>query len=306
MGNRQSITAGKLLFETLIVIIISFIGFVIIQAIALVAAQLYYHGNVQVDSFASIMFEHLNLMKFLQGFSSITLFVLPSIYISNKYGLFLGRFGFQKPNFHALLFVFLIYLFTVPVIGFTSEWNKNIQLPEALSSLETYFKNTEYQAEVLSKEMLKGTHWTVLLVNLLIIAVLPAIGEELFFRGVLQKIFIKMVKNEHIAIFITAFIFSAIHNQFYGLVPRMVLGVVLGYLYVYGKNIWYNVGFHFLNNGVVVVLYFIMNVRHQNVDDLDQKVSGNTWYFSLVALGLLAMTLLYFKRKTAISNSAAQ
>ncbi|MBK8722812.1 MAG: CPBP family intramembrane metalloprotease [Saprospiraceae bacterium] len=106
----------------------------------------------------------------------------------------------------------------------------------------------------------------LLFLNLLVMAILPALGEELVFRGVVQPNLIKMVSNYHIAIWITAFIFSAIHMQFQGFLPRMVLGALLGYLSFWSKNLWFPIIAHFFNNAIQVVAFFIVKKNNLEID----------------------------------------
>src|SRR5207344_1198984 len=105
----------------------------------------------------------------------------------------------------------------------------------------------------------KGTSVLSLAINLFIIAFLPALGEELFFRGMMQKLFSQLTKNNHLAIIITSIIFSAIHLQFYGFLPRMVLGIFLGYLLVWSGSLWLPILAHFVNNASAVLFTFLDN-----------------------------------------------
>ena len=97
-----------------------------------------------------------------------------------------------------------------------------------------------------------------LVVNLIIVALLAAVGEELLFRGSMQNIFLEWTKNKHAAVWITAVLFSALHAQFYGFLPRMLLGVVLGYLYIWSGSLWLSMLFHFLNNGLAVLFSYLI------------------------------------------------
>jgi hypothetical protein len=97
------------------------------------------------------------------------------------------------------------------------------------------------------------------LLNLFICAALPAIGEEFFFRGTLQQLFNQWFKNKHVAIIVTAFLFSAIHLQFYGFIPRFLLGLYLGYLFVWTGSLWAPIFAHFLHNGISVGIQYFAN-----------------------------------------------
>jgi membrane protease YdiL (CAAX protease family) len=141
-----------------------------------------------------------------------------------------------------------------------------------------------------------------MLIALLIIGVLPAIGEELVFRGLLQNKLESATKNAHLAIWISAIIFGAFHMQFYGVVPRIMLGALFGYIYVFSRNIWYPIIAHFVNNGLAVIL---MYVGPRFIDDFDaQEVDSSVpVYISLSALFACLIFFRYFKQQM---NKAAQ
>lgn len=113
--------------------------------------------------------------------------------------------------------------------------------------------------------MLKADHLGGLLFNLLIIALIPAVGEELTFRGVLQQGLSRRM-NPHVAIILAAAIFSFIHFQFYGFLPRMFLGILLGYMFYVSGSLWTSILMHFVNNGTAVVLYYLNDKGIINVD----------------------------------------
>jgi len=139
------------------------------------------------------------------------------------------------------------------------EWNANIEFPDFMSGFEEWARNLEEQLAETTEKFTTFNNFTQFLFGFLVIAVLPGIGEELLFRGVLQNSLHKLTKNAHVAIWVSAFIFGAIHLQFYGLVPRMLLGAVFGYLYVWSGNIWYPIISHIANNGIAVIMTYTMS-----------------------------------------------
>ncbi len=139
------------------------------------------------------------------------------------------------------------------------EWNANIDFPDFMSGFEEWARNLEEQLAETTEKFTTFNNFTQFLFGFLVIAVLPGIGEELLFRGVLQNSLHKLTKNAHVAIWVSAFIFGAIHLQFYGLVPRMLLGAVFGYLYVWSGNIWYPIISHIANNGIAVIMTYTMS-----------------------------------------------
>jgi len=123
------------------------------------------------------------------------------------------------------------------------------------------------------------------------IAIIPAIGEELFFRGVMQRIFSDWFKNMHVAIFFTAFLFAAIHMQFYGMLPRMMLGVLFGYLYYWTGSLWVPVFAHFLNNGAAVIVSYLSSRGFISSGYEDFGATNN---FFLIAGSIVFTSFLLF------------
>lgn len=149
------------------------------------------------------------------------------------------------------------------------EWNANIKFPEFMSGFEEWARDLEDQLAESTEKFTTFNNFSQFLFGFLVIAILPGIGEEFLFRGLLQNSLHKWTKNAHVAIWVSAFIFGAIHLQFYGLVPRMMLGAVFGYLYLWSGNIWYPIISHIANNGIAViaVYYAQMEEGAPNLDD---------------------------------------
>jgi hypothetical protein len=147
------------------------------------------------------------------------------------------------------ILVIAIMLLITPFIGFLLEWNMMIPFPDWLLS-------SDGKSEAIVEAFLKmSTYWD-LLFTLLVVAVVPAIGEELLFRGYLQQKFGKWFGNIHTSILITAFLFSAIHFHFQGIIPRFVLGVLLGYLFYWSQSLWLPILAHFINNAQAVLFSY--------------------------------------------------
>ena len=130
-----------------------------------------------------------------------------------------------------------------------------------------------------------------LLLNLLVIALIPAVGEELTFRGVLQQGLVRRMKSPHLAIILSAAIFSFIHFQFYGFLPRMFLGLLLGYMFYITGSLWTSILMHFVNNGSVVVLYYLNNKDIISIDAEHFGEASSSW---MVTISLAVTVLLIF------------
>ncbi|MDR0799064.1 MAG: CPBP family intramembrane metalloprotease [Dysgonamonadaceae bacterium] len=174
----------------------------------------------------------------------------------------------------------------LPFMNFTYSLNKQMVLPEALRSIETWMQTMEEMAMQLTEKMLYTHSFVVLLLNILIVCVLTGIGEEFLFRGVLQKVFGKIIHNPHVVIWVVAFIFSALHLQFYGFITRFLLGGYLGYLLYYTQTIWIPVVAHFTNNLVGVIAFFIYQDRPEEAHAIDDWGAGSTWWLAIVSAAL--------------------
>ena len=162
--------------------------------------------------------------------------------------------GLYTPQVSLLLPGIAAIIFASPMIDALSAWNQGLHFPESMIAIEQWMIDSERQAAQMTRQMLEVSSWSSFLMNILVIAILAGIGEELLFRGVLQRIFIEWTKSIHIGVLLTALIFSAIHFQFFGFIPRFVLGALLGYLFVWSKSLWVPILAHTLNNALVIIL----------------------------------------------------
>ena len=188
----------------------------------------------------------VNYLKLIQLFSGIGLFITPTLLYAYLTDF---DFKFSPITRQNTLLVIAIMMLVIPFIGLLLEWNMSIAFPEWILSLGN-------DSEKIVESFLKMNHLGDLLFNLLVIAIVPAIGEELLFRGYFQQSFSKWLTNHHIAILITAFLFSAIHLDAQGIIPRFVLGVLLGYLYYWSGSLWLPILAHFVNNAQVVIFSY--------------------------------------------------
>lgn len=201
-------------------------------------------------------------MKIGQGISSIMMFVVPPIvyYSITRKEHQMRALGFRKltPPWWLIFIGVAIMFVSIPVTATLTTWNEGMSLGGAFSKLEDLIKNLEETAKATTEKMLNVNTIGGLLLNLVIIALIPAIGEEMTFRGVLQQSLTRKM-NPHIAIILSAAIFSFFHFQFYGFLPRMFLGILLGYMFYITGSLWTSILMHFVNNGSAVALYYLGN-----------------------------------------------
>lgn len=210
----------------------------------------------------------------------------------------------KTPNLTILVLGVIAITSISPLIDVLSTWNQGLQLPESLKSIEDWMINTEKAAETATNTLLNTDSWGGFFMNIFIIAIMAGIGEELMFRGGIQKILIGWTKNIHLGILYTAIIFSAIHFQFYGFIPRMILGMVLGYLYIWSKSLWVPVIAHAINNALTVT--FTPNTFNKG-NELVEIVSNNQNSIGLIIAGIFVFTFCmwriwkYYQIQSALS-----
>ena len=211
--------------------------------------------------------------------------------------------GYIKPNFQfkwtLLLVVFAVMFFSNPAIEFLSNLNQKMVLPPWLK----WMRDSEDSAQKLMDVMLQMKTIPGLVFDVILIGLVPAIIEEFMFRGVLQTIFVRWTKNTHVAIWITAILFSAFHMEFFGFLPRLLLGALFGYFVAWSGSIWPAVWAHFLNNAADVVVTYLYQHKHIKANPDDQHLFNTLSYLISFAL-MLNLLLLY--RKIASKKTIPQ
>lgn len=243
---------------------------------------------------------NIDMLKLGQGISSALMFIAPPLILyAFTRNQPMREIGFRKPNSAWMLLIGVALMFvSLPLTNLLTDWNEKMNFGSAFESLEAMLKQMEDAAGDLTERMLQvDTVWG-LLVNLLFIALIPAIGEELTFRGMLQQALHRGCKNAHVAVFLSAFIFSFVHFQFYGFLPRLFLGLILGYLFYYSGSLWTSILMHFVNNGAAVVVAYL---EHKGLTDVDYEHFGatsNVWLLLLSLVVTVGLIVLSNKIKT--------
>jgi len=249
------------------------------------------------------------LLKLSQLLLSVGVIVLPPIVlaylISEKPQHFL-LLDKKKMNWTDLILVVIFMILIIPFINLLGDLNHQLVLPKMFSGIELWMKTSEEQATALTEKFLKVNTFQGLLINIFLISVIPAIGEELYFRGALQGV-IRDWKGVKTSIWITAIIFSTIHFQFYGFVPRMLMGAFFGYLLVWSENMWLPIVAHFTNN-VIAVLFYYLQFNGSKLPDIDSIGIGNTLWIGLLSgglgiLGIYGLKRRFYLQKEKIANS---
>jgi membrane protease YdiL (CAAX protease family) len=229
----------------------------------------------------------LRNLRIIQVLSQVVGFMMPAVVyamlVQEKPWNYLG---FNKIPLWSLLGI--VAMFTIiPFLSMVTDWNNSISFPESMSAIEEQMRSLQASSEEVIKLLIgQGSLFS----SLIIIAALAAISEELLFRSVIQQALIKIFRNAHLAIIMTAIIFSAFHLDFFGFFPRAILGLMLGYMFWMSGSIIPSMLMHFLNNAVIVMLYYL-NTR--GFTDIDVEHFGSTGNVLVIILSLIVTVAIF-------------
>ena len=267
----------SIVYQLLLLSFLSIAGFVISAILYSILI------NTPLDSITSL--------KITQLLQEILVFGLPAILAwrwlsGDPIKTLLTNTADIKSIIIAIIFIITI----IPCIDVLSQWNKSLHLPYFLRELENSMIALEQQANNITETMLSVSTIWGLIANIVVIALAAAICEELFFRGGVQRI-LAGAFNYHIAVWLTAILFSAIHLQFGGFIPRLILGVSFGYIAIWSRSLYPSIIAHFINNGIAVLSFFL---SYNKIIDIPTENFGI--YTGIISLIISGIVLVYFKR----------
>ena len=206
----------------------------------------------------------------------------------------------KAPTFKSIALVVLVYIVALPAMNWLVAWNEGLHLPQALNCLEKMLHDMEDTAQALTRDLLLTKSWGGMIVRFLLVGVLTGIGEEMFFRaGLLGSMHFSRVQR-HVAVWTVASIFSAVHLQFFGFFPRLLLGAWFGYVMLWSGEVWTPIIGHSLNNGLVVVFTFLANNKFINenvIDTLGVPDKGQKPWLAIGSVLVTALVIWLFMRK---------
>jgi membrane protease YdiL (CAAX protease family) len=238
-------------------------------------------------------------MRYMQIMQSIASFVLPPLTLAWMLSAKPFRWlHFNRPTPMLMVIAFLLPIVCQPLISWTVQFNSNAEFPEWMRTLEETNNSLMFA-------FLDTHNPAVIALNIIMIVLIPAFGEEMLFRGTMQPLLQKIFKNPHWAVWVTAFVFSTIHFQFLTFLSRLILGALFGYLLVYGKSIWYAVAGHLLNNLTSIIIFYYYRHTQPNINPLTQD--GDEFGLPMVAASIILTGLLFYifirKKKSLILNN---
>jgi membrane protease YdiL (CAAX protease family) len=233
----------------------------------------------------------IGFLKYFQVVNQLGVFIVPAFvfaYLYNRKPASYLQIN-RRFNFSFLLIAVVLILLVIPFVNRLVEINEQMQLPGFLWRIENWMRNSEDQTRELTDAFLSVSSMSGLFVNLLIIALLASLSEELLFRGVILQLFHQSTRNVHLAVIISAILFSALHMQFYGFLPRTVLGILFGYLFVWSGSLWIPIILHFIFNGISVVAAYLYEIGHIQTDVASLGADQNNFIVLASALGSLIL-----------------
>ena len=243
------------LFQFGVLIYFAFMGLLFASLIDYLVVTI---SNYLTGSTPALLFDRsFYLLQGTQFTSSTFIFLMPALctaYLCSKKPL--GYLNIEKiTDIRTLILTAFMVILISPSIDITAYMNSKMHLPEFMSPVESFMRKAEDLAAQVTEKILSEQGVFPFIVNIFIVGIMAGLTEEFFFRGALTSVIGKKIKNPHITIWTVAILFSAVHFQFFGFIPRMLLGAFLGYLLYWTHSIWVPVFAHFLNNSIAVVGY---------------------------------------------------
>lgn len=199
----------------------------------------------------------------------------------------------EKVSWHPFVGVLIVFFLAMPAMNQFIIWNQNIHFPSFAQGLENTLRQWEEMNGSVAEKMLSGNSFSGMIICVLIIGLLTGFSEELFFRGCMQRIFVETRMRKWLAVWSVALIFSAMHFQFFGFIPRLLMGVFFGYLFVWTGSLWPSVFAHALNNSLVVVAAW--SVENEGTEALENFGVAQAREWPIAAVSSAIATFLFLK-----------
>lgn len=296
-----SFLKNKPFYHKFIIFLMIFLSLYLLIPIIFLLFSLPFVGKEVIDNLqGEAFYSNVTWLKIMQLVTQVGVFAGTAFLFArlNTKKTFDFLFLTKKPHFSIYLFSVVALLFSMPLVSVLMKMNQQIHFPENLQWIETSLRNQELASEKMMDLFLKVSSIEGLLFNLLLIAIVPAICEELLFRGALQRILIERTKNIHVSVLISAILFSALHMQFFSFFPRLILGLVIGYAVAYGMSLKPAIVAHAINNGISVVSAYLFYNGYITSDYHDVGSSSNIWI--IVFSTICSVLLIFFLYKKSL------
>lgn len=243
---------------------------------------------------------YINMLRGMQAIQFVSLFVAPTFICTWLYSKSEKKYlGLKAPSHPGYIMAGIgVMLVAIPFTGWLGELNRNIPIPDSVAS---WMHEQEVDAARTIQALLSRHTIEDLLLNLICVAGFAAVGEELLFRGMVQRLLIKMFKSPFAGILVSAALFSAMHMQFFGFFPRLALGILLGLIYWYSGSLWVAMLAHFIYDAVLIVAAYnnpSMLTEENNLPMKNLVLAGSISF-------LFVILLLTWMRKKSTTSFAS-
>ncbi|MDE6008066.1 MAG: CPBP family intramembrane metalloprotease [Muribaculaceae bacterium] len=212
----------------------------------------------------------------------------------------------RAPSFWSFLGVVIAFIIVIPALNWLVDWNQNLHLPESMKSVEETLRGWEDANSGIVEKMLSGASPLILTFAVLIVGLLTGFSEELFFRGGLQNILTRSNVAPWVAVWLTAFIFSALHFQFFGFIPRLFMGAFFGYLLIWSRNLWLPIFAHAFNNSIVVLTFNSGMLEQKEIFENVGIAQSDSFPWIALSSFVLFLVFIYFFRTYLTSRKGKQ
>jgi membrane protease YdiL (CAAX protease family) len=305
---RYFVSSSSAWYKLLFVCFLVLVFFILAGILGLVTVMI--TSNLTLQEAASIMNNpgpaDISDLKLFQAIQTIGLFIgaawLAAFFLSPVAGTYLKINN--RPSFFSLFLVVLSMIAWIPAINFTAGINARLNLPESMDLVEDKMEALRNNYNQLTDLFLNSGSVTDFVVNIIVMAILPAVGEELLFRGVFQRLLSEWTRSIHWGIVLAALLFSFFHFEFFGFLPRLLLGVFFGYLFAWTTSIWAPILAHFTNNFIIIGYSFYRQpaTGPSPIEELGTNADLFLW-ISLAGGIILSAFLVYHEKSRRISGN---
>lgn len=292
-------TKQKISYPAQFALLLAMIGVAMVLGslvVAVVGSQIMGVGFLKVPEFM-VKPQYVNQARLINTLGSLIIFFLPAILFARMVGGHAFSYlGFSKRiNHKQLLYVLFLTFAGMILSGALGSLNEQIPLSPALLRKAKALEEA-YKAAMMSMATMRNS--ADLILSLLVLAAAPALFEEVLFRGTFQQLFVNWTSSPWVGILLTSLLFSVVHFSYFGFLPRVALGFLLGLIFYYSKNLWLSIFLHFLNNAVVVVQLYVLNKQGKPLNKAMEDTVPLWW--GAIALVLVVVLFYYFRKESQL------
>ena len=266
-------------------------GMLMFSSLGTVIIMLLYHTPQMLEAS-----DPVTAIRISQTLTTIGTFLVPALlfaYCQNRQWFDYNAAN-RRPKQSMVNMVLILSITLLPVVGVLASFNEFIMPQEG--AVAEFMRDMEEAANhILELVTTQRSSWD-LIANLLVFAVLAGVCEEFFFQGSLQPLLMNWTKNPHVGILLTALIFSALHFQFYGFIPRFLLGVYLGYLFYWSKSLWLPILAHVLHNALTILVDYTLQGRGIDTNNMQFTDMHGALPMAAACTLVSAMAIVYVWR----------